>query len=126
MGGPNDVRSFLLNGLGPKSYGNCLGGDLFFNGGVSLISKVPYTAKDSNFKLHNFFNFGSLQLYDHSNGLDQNINKLFGLFSTSYGFGILYNHPMARFELNFVLPLSTHQRDSTRKGLQYGIGVSFL
>lgn len=121
MGGPNDVRSFTLNGLGPKLYGNSLGGDLFLNGGISLISKIPYTPTESNFKWHNFINYGNLQLYDRSKPF-QGINQ----FSVSCGFGILYNHPMARFELNFVLPLLAHQRDTTRKGLQYGIGVSFL
>ena len=28
-------------------------------------------------------------------------------------------------DLNFVLPLVTHERDSLRKGIQYGISVSF-
>lgn len=126
IGGPNDVRGFTLNGLGPKSFNNSIGGDLFFNGGVSLISKIPYTASDSNFKFHNFINYGKLRLMNHAQPLSYNVNQLFNQLSVSCGFGILYNHPMARFELNFVLPLSTHQRDFTRKGLQYGIGISFL
>lgn len=126
IGGPNDVRAFTLNGLGPKSYDCSIGGDLFLNGGISLISKIPYTPKDSNFKFHNFINYGNLQLYDNSLSLWQNTAGLFNQFSVSYGFGILYNHPMARFELNFVVPLAVHQRDYSRKGLQYGIGISFL
>ncbi|EGV63016.1 hypothetical protein CANTEDRAFT_106508 [Yamadazyma tenuis ATCC 10573] len=126
MGGPNDVRSFSLNGLGPKSYGKSLGGDAFLNGGVSLISRLPYTSHDSNFKLHNFFNYGALQLYNHTQSPQQNLRNLFGSFSTSIGLGVLYNHPMARFELNFVLPLTAHERDFNRKGLQYGVGISFL
>lgn len=117
IGGPNDVRSFMLNGLGPKSYGDSLGGDIFLNGGISLVSAIP-RYPESNFKFHNFINWGSLKLLDE--------NFLNHQFSVGYGFGILYNHPMARFELNFVLPLTSHQRDSIRKGLQYGIGVSFL
>lgn len=126
IGGPNDVRSFTLNGLGPKSYGNSIGGDLFVNGGLSLITRIPYTPQGTNFKLHSFFNYGNLKLYDQEQKIYGNLTGLFNQFSTSFGIGILYNHPMARFELNFVLPLTTHQRDFTRKGLQYGIGVSFL
>lgn len=125
IGGPNDVRSFVLNGLGPKDYNSCIGGDLFLNGGVSLVSDIP-KYKESNFKIHNFINFGKLIPMDKSIGLINNFKHLSNEFSVSYGIGILFNHPMARFELNFVLPLITHERDILRKGIQYGIGVSFL
>ncbi|RCK58133.1 Sorting assembly machinery subunit [Candida viswanathii] len=125
IGGPNDVRSFVLNGLGPKDYNSCIGGDLFLNGGVSLVSDIP-KYKESNFKIHNFVNFGKLMPMDKSIGLAGNIKNLTNEFSVSYGIGILFNHPMARFELNFVLPLVTQEKDILRKGIQYGIGVSFL
>ncbi|CAX43070.1 sorting and assembly machinery (SAM) complex subunit of the mitochondrial outer membrane, putative [Candida dubliniensis CD36] len=125
IGGPNDVRSFLLNGLGPKDYNSCIGGDLFFNGGISLITDIP-KYNESNFKIHNFINFGRLVGFNKEISLFNNLQKLTNQYSISYGFGILFNHPMARFELNFVLPLVTHERDSLRKGIQYGIGVSFL
>lgn len=126
IGGPNDVRGFTLNGLGPKASNNSIGGDLFFNGGVSLVSKIPYTSADSNFKFHNFVNYGNLRLFDHTTPIASNFKQVINQLSVAYGIGILYNHPMARFELNFVLPLTAHQRDFTRKGLQYGIGISFL
>lgn len=126
IGGPNDVRSFTLNGLGPKSYNSSVGGDYFLNGGVSLVSQIPGVSLDSNFKLHNFFNFGKLLPIDSSKGVGELARDITREFSASYGFGILYDHPMARFELNFVLPLAVHERDSTRKGIQYGIGISFL
>ncbi|KAL6452897.1 LOW QUALITY PROTEIN: SAM50 Sorting assembly machinery 50 kDa subunit [Candida maltosa Xu316] len=125
IGGPNDVRSFVLNGLGPKDYGSCIGGDLFLNGGLSLVTDIP-RYKESNFKIHNFINFGRLVSMNQKESLIDNFKKLTGEYSISYGFGILFNHPMARFELNFVLPLVTHDRDILRKGIQYGIGVSFL
>lgn len=120
-GGPNDVRSFEMNSLGPKQYNSSVGGDVFANGGVSLITDIPkYT--ESSFKFHNFVNYGKLINFDGKNTLKQ----LTSGYSVSYGFGILFNHPQARFELNVVLPLSVHERDGVRKGLQYGIGVSFL
>ena len=129
IGGPNDVRSFLLNGLGPKDYNSCIGGDLFLNGGISLITDIP-KYNESNFKIHNFINFGRLVGFNKDISLFNNLQNLnltlTSQYSISYGFGILFNHPMARFELNFVLPLVTHERDSLRKGIQYGIGVSFL
>lgn len=122
IGGPNDVRSFHLNGLGPRDNGSSLGGDYCLNGGVSLVSQIPGAPKDTNFKLHNFFNFGKLLPASKHTSI-QDFTKQ---YSTSFGTGILYNHPMARFELNFVLPITVHANDCLRKGIQYGVGVSFL
>ncbi|EGW31681.1 uncharacterized protein SPAPADRAFT_62290 [Spathaspora passalidarum NRRL Y-27907] len=125
IGGPNDVRSFMLNGLGPKDFNSSIGGDIFLNGGISLITDIPrYT--ESNFKIHNFVNFGKLVKMDKSQGIIDNLKQLTHSHSLSYGIGLLFNHPMARFELNLVVPIIAHDRDSVRKGIQYGIGVSFL
>lgn len=126
IGGPNDVRAFTLNGLGPKNYNSSIGGDIFLNGGISLISKFPKVSDDSNFKIHNFINFGKLIPLDKDKTPTEVLKNLTSQLSIGYGFGILYNHPMARFELNFVLPIASHERDYIRKGLQYGIGMSFL
>lgn len=126
IGGPNDVRSFSLNGLGPKDQNSSVGGDCFFNGGISLLSHIPKTPKDTNFKIINYINFGKLASINSSN-TTKDIVKLFSTgYSLSAGFGILYNHPMARFELNFGLPIFAHANDQVRKGIQYGVGVSFL
>lgn len=126
IGGPNDVRSFRLNGLGPVDNGSSIGGDYFVNGGISLVSQIPGAPKDTNFKFHNFFNFGKLLPATTSSNVNDILSEFSGQYSTSFGTGILYNHPMARFELNFVLPITAHETDSIRKGIQYGVGVSFL
>lgn len=126
IGGPNDVRSFRLNGLGPVDNGSSLGGDCFLNGGVSLISQIPWAPKDTNFKLHNFFNFGKILPASTSKSWKSIASDLTESYSSSFGTGILYNHPMARFELNFVLPITAHANEHIRKGIQYGVGVSFL
>lgn len=127
IGGPNDVRSFLLNGLGPKSFQSAIGGDAFLSGGVSLVSQIPFIAKDSNFKFHTFFNYGKLVAVDSTKISVKNLVLDFSKqFSASCGTGILYDHPMARFELNITMPLAIHANDAARKGIQYGIGASFL
>lgn len=125
-GGPNDVRSFALNGLGPKDNNSAVGGDYFVNGGASLISRIPRAPKDTNFKLHSFINFGKLLPRQQGEGFAAAAKKLTSEYSVSCGTGILYNHPMARFELNFVLPITAHSSDYIRKGFQYGVGISFL
>lgn len=124
IGGPNDVRSFHLNGLGPKDQNSSVGGDCFLNGGISLLSHIPKTPADSNFKIINYLNFGKLANLDSS--FSKTIKQFTSGYSVSAGLGILYNHPMARFELNFGLPIVAHANDHIRKGFQYGVGVSFL
>ncbi|CAI5758125.1 unnamed protein product [Candida verbasci] len=129
IGGPNDIRAFSLNGIGPKDMNSYIGGDLFFNSGFSIITNLPFEKyKDSSFKIHNFINFGKLTTYEKDENIGTNLLKFadYKGFCVSTGIGILFNHPMARFELNFVLPLIVNERDSVRKGFQYGIGVSFL
>lgn len=123
-GGPNDVRAFSLQGLGPKSCNSSVGGDFFMNGGVSLISHIPYTPRDTGFKFHNFLNFG--KVVSGGASLADTFHMFKGGYSIGCGFGILYNHPQTRFELNFVLPLAAHSGDSVRKGFQCGVGISFL
>lgn len=120
-GGPNDVRSFALHGLGPKDQNLSIGGDLFLNGGISLFSHIPKTPKDTGFRWHNYLNWGRLV---EANGLLLVKKLAFPL--VSFGTGLVYNHPQARFELNFGLPVVAHGEDFMRKGIQYGVGVSFL
>ncbi|CCD25847.2 SAM complex subunit SAM50 NDAI_0G00710 [Naumovozyma dairenensis CBS 421] len=125
-GGPNDIRSFQTMGLGPKDIFNSIGGDAFVSYGISIFSKLPI--KDwskSNFRLHWFLNGG--KLINH-NGMSINncFTDLSRQHSISTGVGILLRHPMARFELNFSVPLTIHQGDDVRKGFQFGVGLSFL
>ena len=49
-----------------------------------------------------------------------------GLPSMAAGFGLVYAHPVARFELNFSLPLVLRKGEEGRKGLQFGVGINML
>lgn len=49
-----------------------------------------------------------------------------GLPSLAAGVGLVYAHPVARFELNFSLPLVLRKGEDARKGLQFGIGINML
>ncbi|ERT00633.1 SAM complex subunit SAM50 [Sporothrix schenckii 1099-18] len=49
-----------------------------------------------------------------------------GLPSTAVGVGLVYAHPVARFELNFSLPLVMRRGEDSRKGLQVGVGINFM
>jgi outer membrane protein insertion porin family len=49
-----------------------------------------------------------------------------GLPSLAAGIGLVYAHPVARFELNFSLPLILRRGEESVKGLQVGVGINFL
>ena len=125
-GGPNDIRSFQSMGLGPKDHMNSIGGDAFVSYGVSVFSRLPIEKwSASNFRLHGFIDGGNL--IDHNGqALTDCLAALSRQHSTSAGVGIILRHPMARFELNFSVPLTMHSGDDVRKGLQFGVGLSFL
>lgn len=119
LGGSNDIKGWLVSGMGPKQMNMSIGGNYFHAIGFNLFTNVPYY-RDSNFKLHLFTNIGKLTNYTN---LNSNILKN---NCVSSGFGISYAHPMAAFELNWVVPITANSNDHLRKGLQWGIGISFL
>ena len=123
LGGPNDVRGFMLSGMGPKQMGMSIGGDAFFAAGASLINKIPYAPNDSNFKMHSFVNVGKLINISKKTHVAKELTTNVDM---SVGLGIVYAHPAARLELNYVLPIVAHQGEDVRTGLQWGIGLSFL
>ncbi|KAF2745077.1 mitochondrial outer membrane protein-like protein [Sporormia fimetaria CBS 119925] len=134
LGGPTDVRGFRLSGLGPHDGHDAVGGDVFAAGGASLLFPVPRVGKETPLRLQAFINGGRL-LALHGAGNDasvkENMKKTVssltnGLPSCAAGFGLVYAHPIARFEINFSLPLVARQGEGIRKGLSFGVGVEFL
>ncbi|KAG5360749.1 SAM50-like protein SPAC17C9.06 [Yarrowia sp. B02] len=121
LGGANDVRGFAMNGLGPRDQNDSIGGALYNCFGLSVFTKVPGLkyGLDNPLKWHHFVNCGGL--------LGQrDVKTLLNNQSVSVGTGLVYNHPAARFELNICAPLIARSTDKMRKGLQFGVGVSFL
>lgn len=131
LGGPTDVRGFRLGGLGPHDGADAVGGDLYAAGGASLLIPIPKVGKDTPLRFQAFINGGRLLSLKEA-GSDENdvrgaIRSLTdGLPSCAAGFGLVYAHPIARFEINFSLPLVTREAEAGRKGLSFGVGVEFL
>ncbi|KAI1076895.1 outer membrane protein, OMP85 family [Whalleya microplaca] len=149
LGGPTDVRGFSLGGLGPRDGADALGGDVFAAGSVNMLLPLPRAGADSPFRLQLFANGGRLVAVRNNN---HNNNKArgkddgrratastvwdgvvsaatdvaTGLPSIAAGVGLVYAHPVARFELNFSLPLVMRRGEEARKGLQIGVGINFL
>ena len=138
LGGPTDVRGFRLSGLGPRDGGDALGGDVYAAGSANLLFPIPRVGKDKPFRFQIFANGGRLLTLRRakmegtdgetvSHRLSSTVAELGnGLPSMAAGFGLVYAHPVARFELNFSLPLVLRRGEDGRKGLQFGIGINML
>ena len=139
LGGPTDVRGFRLCGLGPHDGADAVGGDVYAAGSANLLFPLPRVGAEKPLRLQAFVNGGRLlplRTSDKSTPTtsgevqDAAISTLSdlgnGLPSVAAGLGIVYAHPVARFELNFSLPLVLRKGEEGRKGLQLGIGINFL
>ena len=138
LGGPTDVRGFRLSGLGPRDGVDALGGDIYAAGSANLLFPIPRVGKDKPFRFQIFANGGRLLALKKpkTEGTDgekmrQTLSSTIaelgnGLPSMAAGFGLVYAHPVARFELNFSLPLVLRKGEDGRKGLQFGIGINML
>ncbi|RMZ83378.1 hypothetical protein DV737_g1673, partial [Chaetothyriales sp. CBS 132003] len=138
LGGPNDIRGFRLSGVGPHDGSDAVGGDVYAAGSANLLVPLPKLGADKPLRLHAFVNGGRLLALRHDKegpltkeevkkSVADTIAELGnGLPSTSAGIGLVYAHAVARFELNFSLPLVVRKGEDARKGLQFGIGINFL
>lgn len=118
LGGANDMKGWLMAGMGPKQMGLSVGGNYFHALGLNVFTSIPFY-RESNFKLHGFTNIGKLS---NKVGISETLKDN----CVSAGLGVSFAHPMAAFELNWVVPITANSGDSLRKGLQWGIGISFL
>lgn len=145
LGGPTDVRGFKLGGLGPHDGTDSVGGDVFAAGSVNALIPLPRTGPESPLRLQLFANAGRLvalsskakgksgrgKLATDSADVFRSVQSAVGelangLPSVAAGVGLVYAHPVARFELNFSLPLVLRRGEEGRKGLQVGVGINFL
>ncbi|EPQ27552.1 uncharacterized protein PFL1_05090 [Pseudozyma flocculosa PF-1] len=124
LGGPTCVRMFRLNGLGPKDKLDSLGGDAFWSFGVDTNFNIP-KREEWPLKMHAFANAGQLVQLDMAKPVSASLSPLLQP-SVSAGVGLVYLQGPLRVELNAGLPLAARRSDSIRKGLQLGVGISFL
>ncbi|KAF3761624.1 hypothetical protein M406DRAFT_353191 [Cryphonectria parasitica EP155] len=146
LGGPTDVRGFKIGGLGPRDGNDSVGGDVYAAGSVNMLLPLPRTGVDSPLRLQVFANGGRLVALENRttarekeskglamapsavrSGMIRALGELAnGLPSLSAGFGLVYAAQVARFELNFSLPLVLRRGEQGRKGLSVGVGIDFM
>ncbi|KAJ9641248.1 hypothetical protein H2204_002926 [Knufia peltigerae] len=139
LGGPTDVRGFRLSGLGPHDGPDAVGGDLYAAGSANLFLPLPKVGKDKPLRFQAFVNGGRLLALRNpetegpmskeqvNSSLTNAIADLGnGLPTMSAGFGLVYAHPVARFELNFSLPIAVRKNEEARKGISFGVGINLL
>jgi outer membrane protein insertion porin family len=139
LGGPTDVRGFRFSGLGPRDGQDAVGGDVYAAGSANLLIPLPRVGPERPLRFQAFVNGGRLLALKHkpkegqmsSEEVQESVKATIaelgrGLPSLAAGVGLIYAHPVARFELNFSLPLVLRKGEEGRKGLQFGVGISFL
>ena len=141
LGGPTDVRGFRLSGLGPRDGSDAVGGDVYAAGSANLLLPIPRVGRDRPFRFQAFVNGGRLLALPKASSKEgtttdsQEVQQTVlsalqelgnGLPSMSAGFGLVYAHPVARFELNFSLPLVLRKGEEGRKGISFGVGINML
>jgi outer membrane protein insertion porin family len=139
LGGPTDVRGIKIAGLGPRDGPDAVGGDVYAAASANLLFPLPRVGKDSPLRFQIFANGGRLLALKsagerggmNSKAVQKSVYRTVaelanGLPSLAAGFGVVYAHPVARFELNFSLPLVLRKGEEGRKGLQFGVGINFL
>ncbi|KAF8198623.1 surface antigen-domain-containing protein [Pholiota molesta] len=125
LGGPTSVRSFRVNGLGPRDGDDSVGGELYYSAGVSVVSNIP-TKSHWPVKTHAWLNAGRLDSVDQARPLKDTITEALGRPSISAGVGLIYRFDPIRVEVNFGVPLAASGSDGTRRGIQVGMGLEFL
>ncbi|PYH97482.1 Yip1-domain-containing protein [Aspergillus ellipticus CBS 707.79] len=132
LGGPTDVRGFRLCGLGPHDGADAVGGDVYAAGSANLLLPLPKIGFEKPLRLQAFVNGGRLlplrtgernaptSSAEVKDAMVSTVSELAnGLPSIAAGIGLVYAHPIARFELNFSLPLVLRRGEEGRKGTYY-------
>eukprot|EP00053_Salpingoeca_punica_P017376 m.167344 g.167344 ORF g.167344 m.167344 type:complete len:504 (+) comp17193_c0_seq5:38-1549(+) len=131
LGGAHDVRGFNHNGLGPLERSDALGGDAYWAAGLSVFLPFPHAGLRTRFqdalRVHAFTNAGSLCALDtaSSTPVRDTLSRL-SRYSVSAGIGLCFRAPQWQAELNFCVPVRALPTDRVQRGLQFGIGFTFL
>ena len=134
-GGPNSIRGYKENYLGPRdSNGNPNGGNMIFENQFELIMPTPAKFQGSArlaffVDMGGVFHTGGVDFYDRlGDKLDTSFS--YDKLKRSYGFGVQWLSPMGLLQFSYAVPLNKDQEtdryfsDQT-EGFQFSIGQAF-
>lgn len=132
LGGPLGLRGFATRGVGPNKDDCALGATAYWASGLHLYSPLPFRPGQGGFgdlfRLHYFVNMGNINDFKFSgHDYHENLALLLDGMRLSCGAGIVLRvGQIARFELNYCVPILSQRNDKLNPGLQFGIGMEFL
>jgi outer membrane protein insertion porin family len=134
-GGPNSVRGFKENYLGPRdSFGNPNGGNLMVLNQLEIIFPTPAkfgaSARIAAFlDVGGVFHTNGVEFYDLlGDPLDTSFD--YDAMKRAYGIGVQWLSPMGLLQFSYAVPLNDDQQtdryfgDQT-EGFQFTIGQAF-
>jgi outer membrane protein insertion porin family len=135
--GPNLVRGFAPNGIGPRDLnsmtfngvGDALGGSMYW--GASLEAQAPFSfmPKDAGLKGAVFADAGSLWNYKGPTAWNVTGETLqpapdSGAIRASVGVGLIWNSPFGPLRFDYSFPLSKQSYDQIQQ-FRFGGGTKF-
>ncbi|XP_054718205.1 sorting and assembly machinery component 50 homolog [Uloborus diversus] len=131
LGGPLSLRGFSMNGVGPHANDCFLGAEAYWAGALHAYAPLPFRplkqVLDKICRTHLFLNTGNIGNFAFTDDYHHNTMVLLSRLRWSWGFGVvLAVGGIARFELNYCVPISSQPGDRAQEGLQFGLGINFL
>jgi len=135
-GGPDSVRGFEENSLGPiDTLGNPYGGDTIVAGQTEFLLPIPekwqYKARFSLFyDIGNVFSLGDVQFFDRQDNVPVDYNFDAGQLKQSYGIAAQWLAPLGLFRFSYAFPINAESGTNTQYGddtsrFQFSIGGAF-
>jgi outer membrane protein insertion porin family len=135
-GGPDTVRGFEENSLGPiDTLGNPYGGDTLVAGQAEYLLPIPekwqFKARFSLFfDIGNVFSLGNVQFYDRQNIVPIEYDFDAGQLKQSVGIAAQWLAPLGLFRFSYAFPLNAVDGTNTMYGdqtsrFQFSIGGAF-
>lgn len=116
-GGPESVRGYSSNSLGPQEDGNARGGALKTVGNLEFIFPLPFAADNKSLRVSTFFDIGNV--FAGVNDFDS------GELRQSAGVSILWFTPIAPMTFSLAWPLNAQNDDDTER-FQFTLGSFFF
>jgi outer membrane protein insertion porin family len=135
-GGPDSVRGFEENSLGPiDTLGNPYGGDTIVASQTEFLLPIPekwqYKARFSLFyDIGNVYSLGDVEFFDKQDNVPVDYNFDAGQLKQSYGIAAQWLAPLGLFRFSYAWPINAESGTNTQYGdqvsrFQFSIGGAF-